>query len=111
AHADEQLPAYARPVFVRLKKTLETTGTFKYRKTDLVHEGFDPSAVADALCVRDGARGYRRLTPELYAQLMKGEQSISACGPAAALRRPRRSPPHHAKENRPGSLPAGSPPQ
>ena len=76
AHADEQLPAYARPVFVRLKKTLETTGTFKYRKTDLVDEGFDPSAVADVLYVRDGARGYRRLTPELYAQLIKGELRI-----------------------------------
>src|SRR5690606_27974698 len=33
---DRELPTYARPVFVRLIKAAETTGTFKYRKVDLV---------------------------------------------------------------------------
>ena len=36
------LPAYARPVFLRLQGEVETTGTLKYRKVDLVKEGFDP---------------------------------------------------------------------
>ena len=37
------LPSYARPLFFRLKKVLETTSTFKHLKGDLVKEGFDPS--------------------------------------------------------------------
>src|SRR5690606_38669231 len=46
---DEQLPHYARPLFVRVAKTLQTTGTFKYRKVDLVKDGFDPEAVSDVI--------------------------------------------------------------
>ena len=36
---DAQLPSYARPVFVRMLKSADTTGTFKYRKADLVVDG------------------------------------------------------------------------
>ena len=39
-HLDERLPSYARPLFVRLCDTLETTGTFRARKTELAGEGF-----------------------------------------------------------------------
>jgi hypothetical protein len=53
----QQLPSYARPVFVRIAKTLETTGTFKYRKVDLVADGFDPDKVDGAdLCPRRQVR-------------------------------------------------------
>ena len=71
AYVDEQLPSYARPVFLRLRKTMDTTGTFKYRKVDLVAEGFDPDKVADALYVRDKAT-YVRLKPERYADIVAG---------------------------------------
>ena len=43
------LPAYARPVVVRILAALEITGTFKLRKQDLVREGFDPARVTDPL--------------------------------------------------------------
>ena len=67
------LPAYARPVFVRLQKELETTGTFKYRKMDLVEQGFDPAKVdGDPLYIRD-ANGYTPLTPDLFNKIMAGE--------------------------------------
>ena len=36
------LPDYARPVFVRIRKDLDMTATFKQRKIDLVKQGFDP---------------------------------------------------------------------
>ncbi len=71
AYVDEQLPPYARPVFLRLKKALQTTGTFKYRKVDLVADGFDPDKIEDALYVRDKAT-YVRLKPERFAQIQDG---------------------------------------
>ena len=72
-YADEQLPHYARPVFVRLAKTLETTGTFKYRKIDLVSDGFDPKQVDGTVYVRGGKTGYQKLTPALYDHILSGE--------------------------------------
>ncbi len=40
AHLAARLPAYARPLFIRICRRLETTGTFKLNKTGLVHDGF-----------------------------------------------------------------------
>ncbi len=71
--ADAQLPTYARPVFVRIARTLETTGTFKYRKVDLVADGFDPEKTGTGLYIRRGKNGYQRLTPGLYEQILSGE--------------------------------------
>ena len=71
--AEAQLPAYARPVFVRIAKTLETTGTFKYRKVDLVADGFDPARVDGPLYIRGGRNGYQKLTPAIHAQIETGD--------------------------------------
>ena len=70
---DRELPAYARPVFLRLQPQIETTGTFKYTKTELVAQGFDPSRVADPLFVRDSERGYLPFDSTLHAELLAGE--------------------------------------
>ena len=35
AHVHDSLPAYARPLFLRLQRQTDTTGTFKFRKVDL----------------------------------------------------------------------------
>ena len=72
AYADEQLPHYARPVFIRIAKTLETTGTFKYRKVDLVEEGFDPAKGSGTLYVRGGKSGYQKLTAAGFAEIQSG---------------------------------------
>ena len=48
-----RLPAYARPVFLRLLRNIALTGTFKPRKEDLVQAGFDPANIADALFFDD----------------------------------------------------------
>lgn len=76
AYADEQLPAYARPVFIRLAKTLETTGTFKYRRIDLVADGFDPGKVDGALYVRGGKPGYQKLSPEAFLAIQNGSNRL-----------------------------------
>ena len=71
-YVDRELPGYARPVFVRLQKQIETTGTFKYRKMDLVNEGFDLTLTKDPLYFRDPGKGYVKLTKALHAKIISG---------------------------------------
>ncbi len=66
------LPAYAVPLFIRLRKEQEVTTTFKHRKVDLKREGFDLAEVSDPLYLLD-TDGYRRLTPRLHAKIVAGE--------------------------------------
>jgi hypothetical protein len=48
-HLGSSLPAYARPVFLRIRKQIDLTGTFKYSKTELIRQAYDPEACDDAL--------------------------------------------------------------
>jgi fatty-acyl-CoA synthase len=73
AHVIGTLPAYARPVFVRLTVALEATGTFKPRKQDLQRAGFDPKTVSDPLYVDDAqAQAYVPLDAERHAAILAG---------------------------------------
>ena len=75
-HADvaQRLPGYARPMFVRVLAKLETTGTFKPRKQELMAEGFDPAKVGDLLYLDDSRGGaYVPLDAALYAQITAGK--------------------------------------
>ena len=74
--ADQELPAFARPVFVRLIRAAETTGTFKYRKVDLVADGFDPGKVDGPLYVRGGKSGYTKLSETARAAIMAGDTRL-----------------------------------
>jgi fatty-acyl-CoA synthase len=74
--ADQELPPYARPAFVRLIKSADTTGTFNYKKTDLVADGFDPDKVEGALYVRGGKNGYAKLTEAARAAILSGETRL-----------------------------------
>jgi len=72
-HAARNLPAYARPVFIRLLPALEATGTFKPRKQELVQEGFDPARIRDPLYVEDAALGaYMPLDATAYLAIGEG---------------------------------------
>ena len=53
AHIATHLPTYARPVFLRFRRDLEMTSTFKQKKTELVAEGFDlpPEAIPSILTI------------------------------------------------------------
>lgn len=72
-HLEANLPPYARPVFLRLQDQIETTGTFKPRKVDLVKQGFDPSQISDPLYVADPDRpGFVKLDPDVHAKVTAG---------------------------------------
>jgi fatty-acyl-CoA synthase len=71
-HLAGRLPSYARPAFLRIRKQVEVTGTFKYSKTELVREGYDPQACGDLLYF-DNAAGFIPLDKELYERIQSGE--------------------------------------
>jgi fatty-acyl-CoA synthase len=72
-HVKQQLPAYARPLFIRLQPEMEVTGTFKQRKVDLVKEGFDPAGIADPVYFDSPEAGsYVRLTADLFERINNG---------------------------------------
>ncbi|KAF1051819.1 MAG: Long-chain-fatty-acid--CoA ligase FadD17 [Stenotrophomonas maltophilia] len=74
AYLDRELPAYAVPVFVRLLEQVETTGTFKYKKTDLKASAYDLGLCSDALHVRrPGEPHCRALDATLVAAIAGGE--------------------------------------
>lgn len=69
----QRLPKYAVPLFIRIQREADTTGTFKYRKVELVKEGFDPDEVTDPLWYYDpDLAKYEPLTPDAYETLMSG---------------------------------------
>ena len=68
-----RLPKYAVPVFIREQKAAETTSTFKFRKVDLVEQGFNPDSAGDPVWYADPETGeYVRLTPEAYNKIASG---------------------------------------
>ncbi|MFT4046442.1 MAG: long-chain-acyl-CoA synthetase [Solimonas sp.] len=73
-HLCEHLPAYAVPLFVRLRAAQETTATFKFRKLELKQDAYDPARVREPLYVlRDRAGGYEPLDAALHARIARGE--------------------------------------
>jgi fatty-acyl-CoA synthase len=72
-HLAERLPAYARPLFLRIAPRAELTGTFKYAKTDLVRRGFNPSECADPLYFdHPDLVAYAALDAPLYERIVAG---------------------------------------
>ena len=72
-HLRENLPSFARPLFLRFQKQLEITSTFKPRKVDLVAEGFDPSRSTDIIFFDDPTSGsFIPMDPDLYERITQG---------------------------------------
>ena len=67
-----ELPDYAQPVFIRMQPEMEVTGTFKYRKMDLVADGFNPDRVHGPLYYKSLNKGYVKLTKPTYAKIVSG---------------------------------------
>jgi len=73
-HLDASLPAYARPVFVRIRAELDTTGTFKHRKDELTREGYDPGTTKDAIYFSDPQQqGFVRMDVALFSRIESGQ--------------------------------------
>lgn len=73
-HFVERLPSYARPVFLRFCGEVEVTGTFKYSKSDLVQQGYDPAVTTDVLYFDNPElQKFDRLDGMLYDRILKGQ--------------------------------------
>ncbi len=74
AHVSRELPAFARPVFLRIQPEIEVTGTFKMVKGDLREEGYDLNKVHDPMFVLlPGEKTYRPLSPEIATKIASGQ--------------------------------------
>lgn len=75
AFARQQMPAYAVPLFLRVKVKMETTGTFKYQKTRLKDEAFDPNKTGDdpIYAWLPGTQTYVQVTQQVLADIQDGK--------------------------------------
>lgn len=73
----KELPPYAVPLFIRIEPEAQTTGTFKYRKVELVEEGYDVSKVSDPIYFGAmGSDSYEPLTADGVVKINAGEVRI-----------------------------------
>lgn len=72
AVVSRELPPFAQPLFVRVLPAIETTGTFKIRKMDLVADGYDPGKVKGPLYFRDKKKGYVKVTRGVFEKIVAG---------------------------------------
>jgi len=70
---EENLPAYACPLFWRIGESLELTETFKHKKKQLAQEGFDPGRVAEPLYFAPASGPYVLLDAELFRRICARE--------------------------------------
>ena len=67
-----ELPSYAQPLFVRILPALDTTGTFKTRKMDLIADGYDPGKIKGPLYFHDPKKGYVKVTKSVFEKIAAG---------------------------------------
>jgi fatty-acyl-CoA synthase len=75
-HVARELPAYAQPLFVRILPAMETTGTFKLRKMDLIADGYDPAKIKGPLFFHDPKRGFVKLTKAVHDRISGGAVKV-----------------------------------
>ncbi|MFC7292182.1 long-chain-acyl-CoA synthetase [Hirschia litorea] len=77
AHVKTQLPEFARPVFLRLLDSGRTTESFKFKKVELVEEGFNPEKVDTELYISSKElETFEVLTPQIYADVLSGKRRV-----------------------------------
>jgi fatty-acyl-CoA synthase len=73
-HLRNRLPEYACPLFVRVRKDLKVTATFKCTKTDLVSQGYDPAATNDVIYFHHpGHQAFVQLDQAIYEQIQNAQ--------------------------------------
>jgi fatty-acyl-CoA synthase len=73
AHLAESLPEYARPRFLRIRRDMDVTSTFKQKKVDFVAQGPDPGATDDPIYFDDpAAKAFVRVDAALYDRIRDG---------------------------------------
>jgi fatty-acyl-CoA synthase len=73
-HLAQQLPDYARPLFLRIRREIDVTTTFKQKKLDLVKDGFDPAHTIDPIYFSDPQKkAFVRVDPALFERINAGQ--------------------------------------
>jgi fatty-acyl-CoA synthase len=76
-HVRKMLPPYASPVFLRICERIETTGTFKHTKRELMKEGYDPGATKDPVFFNDLDKGkFVRVDETMHQTILSGKIKI-----------------------------------
>ncbi|MBH04269.1 MAG: long-chain-acyl-CoA synthetase [Xanthomonadales bacterium] len=75
-HLKRELPAYAVPVFARLKPEQEMTGTMKYRKVDLKKDGYAPESGDTVYLLAGNGQGYQPIDEPTRDRLEAGALSL-----------------------------------
>uniref|UniRef100_A0A336K116 Very long-chain fatty acid transport protein n=1 Tax=Culicoides sonorensis TaxID=179676 RepID=A0A336K116_CULSO len=70
------LPAYARPLFIRVLKSVPMTSTFKVIKRDFVKDGFDLHKIEDPLYYLNSDGVYRKFTEQDYDNIINGKAKL-----------------------------------
>jgi len=74
SHLGQHLPDFARPVFLRLCREIETTATFRNVKERLSREGYDPAAAGEAIFFNDRRNGgFVPLDGALFDRIQTGQ--------------------------------------
>jgi len=74
-YVENNLPKYARPVFIRVIQEMDTTGTFKLKKNDLRDEAFDLNKISDPVyCLKPNSSTYVALDHD-WLQAINSEQA------------------------------------
>ncbi|XP_070539259.1 long-chain fatty acid transport protein 2-like [Ptychodera flava] len=76
-HVTTSLPMYACPRFLRMVDKLDKTGTFKYKKGDLIKQGFNPEEIKNKMYYIDIAgRTYKPLNESAYLHIVTGKAKL-----------------------------------
>jgi fatty-acyl-CoA synthase len=77
AHMHSSLPGYACPLFFRIRGEMDMTGTFKYAKSDLMRQGYDPGPAGDRVYFNHpGLEALVPLDGMLYEQIQAGRMRL-----------------------------------
>ncbi|KAF9345219.1 hypothetical protein BGX26_003392 [Mortierella sp. AD094] len=74
-YALKNLPRYSVPIFIRKSTQMETTGTFKHRKVELVKEGINPASIKEEMFWLDGNR-YKPFGKEEHERVVSGKARL-----------------------------------
>ena len=73
-HLTTRLPAYARPIFLRVQGEIEVTGTFKYSKSELTRQGYDPISTTDTIYFdHPESQSFILLAKSIYDRIQAGQ--------------------------------------
>ena len=77
-HAKKQLPRYAVPLFLRLLKEVEVTGTLKHQKVALRSQGVDPDQLGadEVFWLEPGAERYTKFTHKEWERVVNGTAKL-----------------------------------